>query len=583
MGLAGRITRRDLLSRASTAALGTALAAITACSGDGTPTLGTEPGVSSTNPASTGSGPPSTPSTSAPAASSSSAASSLPARAVTTTTQPGAAVATRGWVARENQQPGTDGWRITDRTDPRQRWRIDGAIEGFVDTTSAQVGDTVTLFVSTAAASWHVEVYRMGWYGGSLGRQILVSDMQPGSVQREALIEPTTRMHHAPWTPSLALTVGDDWPAGAYLLKLVSSSGAASYVPLTVRRDDAVGGLVVVNAVTTWQAYNPWSGRSLYESFLPGSRSSRSLVVSFDRPYALSYEWGSADFLTHELPLIALIERLGIDVVYVTDVDLHTAGIESLEDAGDADRPAILRGRTAVLTTGHDEYYSLEMRHTLERARAVGINLAFFGANAVYRSIRLEPNAEGVPARQMVNYRLAGKDPMTDVDPSRSTAQWRNAPLRRPENELIGIQYVAAGVTADMVIVRPDNWMFEGVTLTGRRLDNLVAIEADALGPRSSEPANLEVVASSPAVAAGRRFHHAMTYYTAESGAGVVATGTIAWIMALDAESWGDPDVTGTVVGVTTNILRVFADGPAGRVHPSVPNAGRYPRAITSA
>jgi hypothetical protein len=561
--------------------MGTTLAALASCTGDERPSTVGEP---------TGTAPPTpdAPSTTPVTASTTPAAASTSTvattAAATTTTEPGSAVTTSGWVIRENRRPGTDAWRITDPTGPRQRWQIDGAIEGFADSTSARVGDTVRLYVSTSAGSWHVEVYRMGWYGGSLGRQLWVSDERPGATQSAAQIDPSTRMHHAPWVPSIELTVADDWAPGSYLLKLVSSSGAASYVPLTVRQDDAVGGLVLVNAVTTWQAYNPWSGRSLYESFLPGNKAARSLVVSFDRPYALSYAWGAADFLTHELPLIALIEQLGLDVVYVTDVDLHTAGVD-VADSGDpgGEGPALLRGRTALLTTGHDEYYSLEMRDMLERARAQGINLAFFGANAVYRSIRLEPNAQGEPARQMANYRKADADPLTEIDPSRSTVQWRNPPLRRPENELIGVQYVAAGVVADMVIVRPENWMFAGVTLAGRRLDNLVAIEADALGPRSSEPPNLEVVASSPATAAGRRFHHAMTYYAHPSGAGVVATGTIAWIMALDAESWGDLDVTTAVTGITTNIVRAFAAGPCGTAHPSVANAGRYPRTISSA
>ena len=67
-----------------------------------------------------------------------------------------------------------------------------------------------------------------------------------------------------------------------------------------------------------------------------------------------------------------------------------------------------------------------------------------------------------------------------------------------------------------------------------------------------------------------------MTYYSHESGAGVIATGTIAWINALDAEAWGDEDTTGFVRTTTANILRAFAAVPAGDTHPSTGNADRY-------
>jgi hypothetical protein len=66
-------------------------------------------------------------------------------------------------------------------------------------------------------------------------------------------------------------------------LKLVAATGQR-FVPLTVRDDASRAALVVQNAVTTWQAYNLWGGRSLYVG-PDGSLETRSRVVSFDRPY----------------------------------------------------------------------------------------------------------------------------------------------------------------------------------------------------------------------------------------------------------------------------------------------------------
>lgn len=484
-----------------------------------------------------------------------------------------------GWLAAENARAGTDAWRI-DTAVPGKSSRVpSGWVEGYADTTSARPGQTVTLHVACDAATWHAEVYRMGWYGGDLGRLILTSDEIEKQWQFAPEIEPTldelgndTKTRAAGWGPSLELVVTDEWPPGSYLIKLVASSGEAHYVPLTVRRDTAVGSLAVVSAVTTWQAYNPWGGCSLYECFDgPG----RSKVVSFDRPYARSYNWGSADFLTHELPLIALIEELGIDTAYVTDIDLHTSGLGENDELD-----AVFAGRTALLTTGHDEYYSTAMRDSLERAREAGVNLAFFGANAVYRNIRLEPNADGRPYRIMPNYRIAGDDPLTETEPEQSTVQWRNPPLARPESALIGVQYFAAGITAALRVVNSANWVFDDVEVrNGSSFKRLVSIEADGLGPAEVTPENLEVLAAGPVRFKDTEYDHAMTYYSHESGAGVFATGTIAWINALDAEYWGDENTTEFVRGVTARVLQVFAEGPAGSAYPSDGNARRFRRA----
>ena len=504
------------------------------------------------------------------------ATTTIPPTTSTSTTLAPRPYTTAGWLKTENAKAGTTSWRIEGKV-PKGGDRVpDGWLEGYADTTSARPGQEVVLRVACDAESWHVEAYRMGWYGGDLGRLVWTSDEIPSQWQLLTTVDDDTKMHRADWDPSLTFTIDDSWPPGSYLLKLVSSAERAHYVPLTVRRDEAVGPLCVVSAVTTWQAYNPWGGCTLYECF---GDSGRSEVVSFDRPYARTYHWGSADFLTHELPLIALIEELGIDTNYITDIDLHSAGSSS----GDS-LDGLLAGRTALLTTGHDEYYSTAMRTTLEDARDRGVNLAFFGANAVYRHIRLEPNEAGLDFRQMPNYRLANTDPITASDPKQATVQWRNKPLVRPESALIGVQYFAAGVTGNLTIVTPDNWIFEGTgARRGSKYRRLIDIEVDGLGPAGVEPETLEVLASSSINFKDSVYEHAMTYYSTDSGAGVFATGTIAWINALDRDEWDDDRTTDFVRSATSNVLRAFAAGPAGQAHPSRPNADRYRTKVRAA
>src|SRR5205823_7383335 len=135
-------------------------------------------------------------------------------------------------------------------------------------------------------------------------------------------------------------------------------------------------------------------------------------------------------------PLISLVESLGLDVTYWTDVDLH-------------ERAALLPRHRALLTLGHDEYWSREMRTAAEQARDQGVNIAFFGANAVFRKIRLEPSHLGTD-RHQVDYKRAREDPLYGTDNKEVTSDWRAAPVGEPESTLIGNLYECNPVKADL-------------------------------------------------------------------------------------------------------------------------------------
>ena len=68
----------------------------------------------------------------------------------------GPGAVTAAWVQAENARPGTTDWGISG---PQH----EGDLEGFADAVSAQAGDTVHLYVSSRAPTFHVETYRMGW------------------------------------------------------------------------------------------------------------------------------------------------------------------------------------------------------------------------------------------------------------------------------------------------------------------------------------------------------------------------------------------------------------------------------------
>ncbi|MEW2414645.1 N,N-dimethylformamidase beta subunit family domain-containing protein [Streptomyces sp. NPDC046866] len=463
-------------------------------------------------------------------------------------------------VAAENSRSGHADWRITRTGSAR-------AVEGFASRVSVLPGEPLDLHVSTTAEAFTVSAYRMGWYAGVRGRLVWRSGPLPGVRQAAARVVPATRMVTTDWRPSVRLdTTG--WPEGCYLLRLDTADGRAQrYVPVTVRSCSTAGRLVVVNSVATWQAYNRWGGADLYKG-ATGKKASRSLAVSFDRPYQSGR--GAGQFLLYEAPLLALAERMGLPLAYVTGVDV-------------ARDPALLCGAVGVVSLGHDEYWSPEQRLHVTRARDAGTNLAVLGANCCYRRIRLEASALGADRTVVCFKEDYADDPgyRAGLPP---TNDFRRAPLSDPESALLGVIYDGYPVDAPYVVSEPDHWLLAGTGVRrGQSFPHLVGVEYDQVKTGYPTPRPIQVIAHSPVVCKKRRAHADSAYTTLPSGAGVFATGTMRWVEALDATGPGGKGNHGLDAGagaftrrVTENLLRAFARGPAGLVRPAEDNLTAY-------
>lgn len=429
------------------------------------------------------------------------------------------------------------------------------AIEGFADRTSVAPGDPVRLFVSATATTWTATAFRLG----GDARKVWASAPQAGRAQPAAVVQKPTNTVVAPWAPSLTVdTTG--WPPGDYLFRL-DAPGAQRFVPLTVRTTSNAGRLVIVNAVTTWQAYNQWGGYSLYKG-PDGKRPDRARAVSFDRPYEVGMA-GAGQFLQFELGAVRVAERAGIPLGYATDVDLH------------AD-PHLLDGARGMVTLGHDEYWSTAMRAAATAARDRGVNLAFLGGNEVYRHIRFDPTPLG-PDRLEINYKSFDEDPDSRTDPAEATQDWRLPPDPRPESVLVGNTYKCFPGRAALVAVDPSNWLLDGIVKNHQALPGVVGIEYSGVDLNAPTPHPLEVLFHSPVVCGTTHQHDFAdaVYYTTPSGAGVFESGTQDWVCGMDPYCAG-PAQSGHVAPIldalTTRLFQAFAAGPAGSAHPAVPN-----------
>jgi hypothetical protein len=450
----------------------------------------------------------------------------------------------------ENSRPGTEGWVVHNLGAPDE-------ILGFAGKASVARGERFPLFVSTTADGFRVNAYRLGWYQGLGAREVWRSARLRGGRQHPLTVSGITNTVSAAWDPVLEVPT-DDWPPGAYLLKLSASSGGQRYVPVTVRSPSCAGKVVLKACVQTWQAYNMWGGFDLYKD-ASGAYANRSLVVSLDRPYDLN---GADMFLTYERNAIKLAEHLGLDLAYVTSMDI------------DADAH-LLDGASALVSMGHDEYWTPAERANVTAARDSGVNLAFLGANAMFRRTRLQASTLG-EAREVVCYKSAYRqDPMYGVNNALVTSDWRDEPHPEPESSLIGTSYEGYPVNAPLVISSPKSWVFKGTGVAaGDRFPHLVGVEYDRVDPGYPLQRPIEVLSHSPLTIDGAASYGDSAYYTHAGGAGVFNCGTMRWVEALYGD--GPHGIGGSTPGfvrtVTANVLRAFADGPAAAKYPANDN-----------
>ena len=426
-------------------------------------------------------------------------------------------------ITTENARPGTDRWRL--RTAPSDQ------INGYASATSIAAGETIRFYVSTPDPTFDLEIFRTGWYGGLGGRRMTEAVTLRGGAQPVPAPD-ADGLIRCQWSESYSLVVPGDWVSGVYLAKLTGKpSGNQNYIIFTVR-DNRAADLIFQNSVTTWQAYNNWGGKSLYPHNSTGPQAKK---VSFDRPY--SAEDGAGDYLFRwEYDMTRFLEREGYDVTYITNIDTHA-------------NPATLLRAKAFLSVGHDEYWTWEMRANVEAARDRGIDLGFFSGNVCYWQARLEDDN-----RTLVSYKESAlaTDPLaTDGNPlndNRVTTLWRNVPVMRPEESLLGVMYVESPVDGDITVTNTSHWVFANTGLRdGDRLKGLLGYEVDAIQGLQSPP-NLVRLAHSPFVTTDGKDsgYSDMSIYTAPSGALVFAVGSIQW-------SWGLDDFGPSVRGDRTS------------------------------
>jgi hypothetical protein len=104
----------------------------------------------------------------------------------------------------ENEKRGTLAWEIP----PAPVF----GISGYASRVSVQRGDPFTLYISTVAATYHIEAFRMGWYQGLGSHLVWKSGDVKGQVQPKwTTSEANNTVSATNWSPSLQMNVPNDW------------------------------------------------------------------------------------------------------------------------------------------------------------------------------------------------------------------------------------------------------------------------------------------------------------------------------------------------------------------------------------
>jgi hypothetical protein len=463
----------------------------------------------------------------------------------------------RDLIKDENARPGTTDWQLAYvRTDPKSesgwgKWAVRSPlIEGYAGATSVRPGGKIDLFVSTAKkAKVFVDVYRLGYYGGKGGRHMTRLGPFDGKPQPVPEVG-KDRLRECAWEKCHTLEVPKDWVSGVYVGKLSTPALRYQSYIIFIVRDDRKATYLFQCSDNTWQAYNAWPDKySLYHNERKDKKVLVSGVkVSRDRPYGRYIQihdnplsQGSGEFLMWEFPLAFWMESLGMDVTYCSNVDVH-------EDV------KCLTRCKAMLSVGHDEYWSRQQYDNVTAAVKAGVSVAFLSANTCCFVTPLTPSSGKVPHRVLERagryggIRDSEKGYMVDL------------PVEAPsEALLIGAQTVTPfNGSGDWVCTKPRHWIYRGTGMKkGEAIPGLVGWEYHG---QPAKIAGLEVVSEGETINGGNvKGKYTATVYPGPKGNVVFNAATIFWAQGLSAPPGHMPPIShyGRPHGVDERVRRI--------------------------
>ncbi|MBO9448301.1 N,N-dimethylformamidase beta subunit family domain-containing protein [Ruegeria sp. R14_0] len=366
-------------------------------------------------------------------------------------------------------------------------------IWGYTPRMTYAPGENVALHVSTTAEKWDFEVGRDGLvYEPLLRQESLIGCHQETPDD--------CSVKGCDWQVSHQLTIPTDWRPGGYLITLSAERDGDRVeehhlILIRSQINTPLPRMVLICATGTWLAYNCWGGSNHYEGITGPEGNAFSPVVSTQRPwsrgfcklpngapravpeaphtpgnivrypymewayaYGYSKKYASAGWASYERHFARWLEAEGFEFDIATQHDLEA-------------QPDLLDRYKCAVFVGHDEYWSANMRRSVDRFTENGGRVARFAGNFLWQT-RIED--EG---RTQVCYKYqANQDPLFGTDQEHLvTAAWEVPPVNWPGAETFGangLKGVYAGLgrcvgqgSCGFTVYRPDHWALAGTEL----------------------------------------------------------------------------------------------------------------------
>ncbi|MCX5251033.1 DUF4082 domain-containing protein [Streptomyces sp. NBC_00201] len=464
----------------------------------------------------------------------------------------------------ENSKPGT----------PKTDWfspNAYGDIKGFSTKESVQAGDTVQFKVQSKT-SYHVEIYRLGWYGGDGAREMSTAAQAAVTYPANYTTKPascTTKsgtglVDCGNWPVTVNWTVPSDAVSGLYIANLTQTDGDGLMpYPFVVRKDSSTSDVVVQTSDETWQAYNDYGGQDLYGGTGPAP-DGRAYEVSYNRPLDIG---GDNGIYGSEYMMLSWLERNGYDVSYTSGVDVSSSSGATL-----------LKKHKVYLSSGHDEYWTQSQYSNVLAARKAGVRQGYFSGNEVFWKTRLTPSIDGTNTadRTLVCYKMTKMAQNNGIaDPSGIwTGTWMDPASTgygqdyQPPNILTGSMFTVNGYRSDAITVPGSygkNRIWRNTSIANLTSSQTATFPTGTLGyewdsdiDNSTRPAGAIDVSSTTVdindaklrmdwgnvYGNGTATHNLVEFRDQDSGALVFGSGTVQWSWGLTNVPTYNPDDT---------------------------------------
>jgi hypothetical protein len=317
-----------------------------------------------------------------------------------------------------------------------------------------------------------------------------------------------------------------------------------------------------------------WSGRGYVASLQrPGNGGVGGRVMDGDAPDVYSRGSRRQVFAHWDAPFVAWLENRGYQVSYCTDYDLH-------------DDERLLGNEALLVSAGHDEYWSAQMRRRMLEFVDRGGNVCFFAGDVACFEVQFAASGE-----RLFCAKMGGGSPEGDGS-YRVGALWH---VNDPEDWLTMSSGAWGGgwwdgrraIDAYQPVI-PSHWIFDGVDIppdgiSGGEQTPVIGYETDGVRlRRGSDPPRLSehrkggsggrVLLALAKLSAGwvagyDQANAAIMIRTAPSGGMVFSTGTTDWPLALET----DP----AIGAITANVIERLRN-PALVIHGPVLPEGEY-------